>query len=80
MIRINDRKYILFRTNQLIVNHFGINPMNGGKPPNERKFNINENFNVLLEFRILNNCLMWNEFEILKIKIILILKIVYTVK
>lgn len=28
---------------QLIINHFGINPIKGGIPPNDKKFSIRQN-------------------------------------
>jgi len=38
---------------QLITIHFGINPINGGSPPRDKKFNINENLIILFLFIML---------------------------
>lgn len=44
------RKIILFCNKIWIVNHFGINPKNGGIPLNDRKFKIKNIFVMIFVF------------------------------
>lgn len=43
-------KYMFLSIINWIVIHFGINPKNGGNPPNDRKFMIKKNFILKLLF------------------------------
>lgn len=52
-----------------MVNHFGINPIKGGNPPNDNKFKNKENFKYLLNINIENNWLIWYNLNILNKKI-----------
>lgn len=52
-----------------IVNHLGINPKKGGRPPRDNKFKNKENFKVLLKKNKENNWLIWNNLNILNKKI-----------
>jgi hypothetical protein len=55
-IMINEIKYIPLFTIQLITIHLGKNPMNGGRPPNDRKLIINVNLFSLLLFIEFESC------------------------
>lgn len=44
------KKIILFCNNTWIVNHFGINPKNGGIPLNDKKFRIKNIFVIIFVF------------------------------
>jgi hypothetical protein len=52
---INDnKKNILFLIISSIINHFGKNPKNGGKPPSDKRRMKAEIFKNLFELNILN--------------------------
>jgi hypothetical protein len=61
---------------QLIIIHFGINPRNGGRPPNDKKLIMNDNLINLFWFIELFIWLMWYEFDFLNIMIMFRLIIV----
>lgn len=68
---IIDKNTIFCEIRKFTVNHFGKNPINGGIPPNERKFIMKIIFNGLFEFKVLISCLIWKIFRVFKIIIIL---------
>lgn len=68
---MNGNKKKLFFTSIWIVNHFGKNPMKGGRPPKERKFIIKNIFIGVLKLILQNNCWIKKILKILKIIIIL---------
>lgn len=63
------RVYWLFKTNNWITNHFGKNPINGGRPPKDSKFRNNINFKIFELKNELNNWLIWYILKLLKINV-----------
>lgn len=68
-IRMNVNMNIEFKDRDLITTHFGRNPIKGGSPPNDMKFNIVVFRNFLFLFKF--NWFMKNEFCKFNIKIII---------
>ena len=64
---MNVNIYWLLITNWLITNHLGINPIKGGKPPKDKKFNNKVNFKIFDEKNKENICFKWKILNILNI-------------
>lgn len=69
IIIIREVRYKPLSIRAWMVIHLGKNPRKGGIPPNDRKFNENINFTVLLVIAVIN-CLIWKILSLSSIRTI----------